>query len=53
MWFVELFKDDYIRIGRRTARPLGIAWWTIRTVQVLGVCALVWFLWVSAWVLGG
>lgn len=53
MWFVDLFRDDYIHIGRRVARPLGIAWWAIRTAQVLGVCALVWILWVGLWAVAG
>lgn len=53
MQFADLFKDDYIRVGRRVARPLGIAWWVIRTAQVLGTCALMWFLLVGLWVVAG
>lgn len=30
-----VFKNDYIRLGKVKIKPLGIAWWFIRLLQVI------------------
>lgn len=38
----EMFKNDYIKMGKYRVQPLSCAWWMIRMGQVVGAVALMW-----------
>ena len=39
----EIFKDDYIKVGKYRAIPFGPAWWIIRVSEM--IVALFLFYW--------
>lgn len=49
----DLFKDDYIKVGRYWAKPFGPAWWIIRIAEgLIGVFGFYAF-YILMWVLLG
>ena len=39
----ELFKYDFIKIGKYRLRPLSVSWWTVRCAQGLGILSFAYF----------
>lgn len=42
--FIEIFKDDYKKIGKYSVRPFSVVWWIIFIMQgVMGAGAMYMF----------
>lgn len=39
----EIFKDDYIKVGKYRAIPFGPAWWIIRVVEMAAAMFLLYW----------
>lgn len=42
-----VFENDYIRLGKIKIRPLSIAWWFIRLLQVIGCIVGMYIIYIS------
>lgn len=46
----EMFKDDWIRVGKKNIRPFSLAWWMILFAQCTLIMFIMYLFYVGMWI---